>query len=258
MSEKVPSQYEARLALLQEFRKLLRLWDSGGLSDNGIADLRRDINRMIPPVREAIADAGADRVLTLRLPYSAGGGTVEVDPLRDPFTTYYRQSVIPNVIDMVDQSVGFYENLASDTGLVRMDRASGLDIEGAVERALRPSFRDTPPASEAQVQDALEVILQSIGVDYVREKEVASVGPKGFRPDFTVDSLQLAIEVKLATKTHDERSIQEELAADITAYRTKWRSLLAVIYDNGVISDPYQLRRDNMKHFGVTVIVVKH
>ena len=68
----------------------------------------------------------------------------------------------------------------------------------------------------------------------------------------------MAIEVKLAQKSHGVKDIQEELAADISAYKIKWKHLICVIYDNGVISDPEKLRRENMIHFGVTVIIVKH
>ena len=104
----------------------------------------------------------------------------------------------------------------------------------------------------------METIFNALGVVYVREKGVAPIGPRAFHPDFTVPDLDLAIEVKLATASHRASAIQEEIAADISAYRTKWRHLLIIIYDNGVITDPYQMRRDNMKYFGVSVIIVKH
>ena len=40
--------------------------------------------------------------------------------------------------------------------------------------------------------------------------------------------------------------------------RTKWKNLLVVFYDNGVIDDPYKFRKENLKHFGVSVIIIKH
>jgi hypothetical protein len=137
-------------------------------------------------------------------------------------------------------------------------RNNSIDIEAAIERALRPTFHSNPPSSEREVQDAVETILNALGIIFVREKEVAPVGPRAFHPDFTVPDIELAIEVKLATVTHSASAIQEEIAADISAYRTKWRHLLFVIYDNGVITDPYQMRRENMQHFGVNVVIVKH
>ena len=70
--------------------------------------------------------------------------------------------------------------------------------------------------------------------------------------------LDLAIEVKLAKPGHGAAEIQEEITADIAAYRTKWRHVMVVIYDRGVIVDPYQLRTSNLKLFGVSVVVVRH
>jgi hypothetical protein len=64
--------------------------------------------------------------------------------------------------------------------------------------------------------------------------------------------------VKLATEKHSPSAIQEEIAADITAYKTRWKHLLFVIYDTGVIADPYQMRRENMRLFGVSVVIIKH
>lgn len=70
--------------------------------------------------------------------------------------------------------------------------------------------------------------------------------------------LHLAIEVKLAKKGHSASAIQEKIATDISAYHTRWKQIMLVIYDLGGISDPYQLRHENMRLFGVSVIVIKH
>jgi hypothetical protein len=64
--------------------------------------------------------------------------------------------------------------------------------------------------------------------------------------------------VKLAKPSHNESRVQEELSADIAAYRTRWRHIVFVIYDLGVIADPDRLRRENMRLFGVNVLIVKH
>ena len=84
------------------------------------------------------------------------------------------------------------------------------------------------------------------------------MGGKAFCPDFVVEDLDLAIEVKLAKHGHNAAKIQEEITADMAAYRTRWQRMLVIIYDLGEISDPYGFRRENAKHFGVSVMVVKH
>lgn len=138
-----------------------------------------------------------------------------------------------------------------------MNSRDALHVVTAMERALRPSFR-SPPETERQVQDAASVILSAIGLAFHRDKEVAAVGPRAFRPDFTVPDLVLAIEVKLAKPGHEASAIQEELSADIAAYRTRWSHFLAIIYDVGVISDPHGFYTANMTHFGVSALIIKH
>lgn len=193
-------------------------------------------------------------------PPSAIGGLVArgIDPFHMIFQDWYGRSLIPNIADMVDQAIGVYQHLDENTGLIRLHSPQGLDIEAAIERALRPAFHDSPPTRERQVQDQVETILSALGIEYFREKEAAPVGPRAFHPDFTVPSLEMAIEIKLARENHGASIIQDELLSDISAYGIKWKRLLVIIYDNGVIVDPYQMRRENMKHFGVSVVIVKH
>ena len=148
--------------------------------------------------------------------------------------------------------------MQSDSGLVNLNKKESIDIESAIERSLRPSFRSVSPSNEKDVQDSVENILNALGIVFTREKDAAPVGARAFKPDFVLDSLHLAIEVKLAKKGHGASAIQEEIAADITAYRTRWKHLMFVVYDLGEIADPHQLRRENMRLFGVSVIVIKH
>ena len=257
-AEQAPSNHASRIALLESLRGLLVQWETKSLPAPRRALVRSRINRLLPSAKQAVLDAGLSTRISLLLPSPAGVARVPIDLLGLPFEQPDGESLIQYVLDRIDQAIGVYENLRDDTGLVRLSAASGLDIVGAIERALRPSFRHAPPASEQAVQDAVEVILNSLGVEFERDREVAPVAAKGFKPDFTVEEFSLAIEIKLATKSHRERAIQEELAADITGYGTKWRRLLAIVYDVGVIRDPGRLRRENMRLFGVTVVVVKH
>jgi hypothetical protein len=148
--------------------------------------------------------------------------------------------------------------MQTEEGLLAMSSREVIDVETAIERALRPSFRTNPPRSERDVQNGVETILRAVGVEFTRDRKVAGVGAKAFRPDFIVETLDLAIEVKLAKLGRSAADIQEEIAADIAAYKTKWRHLLIVIYDLGSIDDPYQMRKSNLKHFGVSVVVIKH
>jgi hypothetical protein len=64
--------------------------------------------------------------------------------------------------------------------------------------------------------------------------------------------------VKFTNDKHSASKAQEEISADIAAFKTKWSRVLVVIYDVGAIDDPQRMRDDNMKHFGVSVLIVKH
>jgi hypothetical protein len=189
------------------------------------------------------------------------GGLVykNMDPFVNLFENFYGASVVPDALDSIEQAIGVYEHMLGGTELVRrLGSKQAIDIEAAIERALRPSFRDAAPTNEREVQDALEIILSSLGVEYQREKDVAPAGVKVFRPDFVIPHEDLAIEVKLCKEGRSLGELQEQLAADTAGYKTKWKRLLVVVYDCGVIHDPYAFRVSNMKSFGVSVVVIKH
>jgi hypothetical protein len=257
--KKRSSPFDTKINLLTEFREAVLKWFHGKYEQREKEALRAYINRNLIAARTAVKDVGALKSIVIGPPPAIGGLVVEnPDPFSMLFDNPYGLSVIPCVADMIDEAIGVYEHLRDETGLVRLVSREAIDIEAAIERALRPYFRKGPPASEKEVQDAIEVILNSLGIDFTREQESAPVGPRSFIPDFCIANLDLAIEIKLAKPKHTASKIQEELAADISAYRTKWKHILVVIYDNGVISDPYKMRQENIKHFGVSVVIIKH
>lgn len=251
--------YDRRIELLEQFHSDILRWFDGKYEPEGREELRKRINRNVLAARQATIDAGAFRRVSVGPPPAIGGMVVQnADPFDNLFVSHWGMSMIPMLADMVATAIGAYEHLRDDSGLLRVRTPEVVDLETAIERGLRPSFRRGPPDSERDVQDALQNILNALAVAHVRDKEVATVGPRASRPDFTVESLELAIEVKLATDTHHQGRVQEEINADVSAYGTKWRHLLFVIYDLGVIDDPYDMRQENLKHYGVSVLVIKH
>lgn len=259
VSNPTPELLGGRIALLREFYSRLASWLNDDLSDEERQEVRSFLNRNIVAARTAVLEAGTLKLMTIGPPPALDGMVMQnQDPFFCLFEDYYGSSLGFDTLDMVEQAIGVYEHLENQTGLVPNLVAEAIDIEGAIVRSLRPSFRVGPPESEQQVQDAIENILNALGVEFIRDREVAPVGPKAFKPDFTVPESGLAIEVKLAKVGHGAARIQEELAADVAGYSTKWSRLMAVIYDLGVIADPYKMRQDNMKKFGVTVLIVKH
>jgi len=249
------TQIDARIDLLERYRADVLAYFNGTDSD----ELRRRVNRNALAARTAVAEVNCYQSLTIA-PGPAIGGLIaqNIDPFTSVFESFHGISVIPKLATMVEQAIGVYEHLKKDTGLVRLPTTrEAIDLEGALERALRPHFRKGPPGSEREVQDAVEDVLHTLGIEFHREKETVPVGPRASKPDFTIPGLELALEVKLARGNHSPSQIQEEISADVALYRTRWQRLLFVIYDLGVIDDPYRMRQENVKHFGVSVVIVK-
>lgn len=207
-----PELLEGRISLLREFYSRLDDWLNNGLTDEERRETRSYLNRNLVAARTAVLEAGTLKLMTIGPPPALGGMVMQnQDPFFCLFEDYYGSSLGFDTLDMVEQAIGVYEHLKNQTGLVPNFAAEAIDIEGAIERTLRPSFRAAPPKSEQQVQDAVENILNALGIEYVRDREVAPVGPKAFKPDFTVPASGLAIEVKLAKDGHGPADIQEEL-----------------------------------------------
>lgn len=254
-----PTTNEARLALLEAFRNALLRWFRYDPESDGQDELRSWINRNTKAAEASVRHVGCLRVMAMAPPPAVGGLVLQnINPFDAVFQDYWGMSTIPQIADMCEQAIGVYEHLGKETGLISLPRKETVDIVSAIERSLRPAFRSGPPVSEKAVQKEVETILNALGVLFTREQDSAPVGPRAFKPDFVLPGLDLAVEIKLASPTHGESTIQEELTSDIAAYQTRWRHVVFVVYDNGVIADPDKLRRDNMRLFGVTVIVVKH
>lgn len=254
-----PIVLQQRVEMLEKFHSMLSRWFDGKYEPEGKLAIRSYLNRNVVAVRNLVNQAGTLRRITMGPPPAIGGIVIErADPFENLFQSFWGVSLIPTAMDSIEQAIGVYSLLQSEPGLVNLFKKESIDIESAIERSLRPSFRSTPPSNEKDVQDSVEDILNALGVVFTREKDIAPVGARAFKPDFVLESLHLAVEVKLAKKGHSASSIQEEIAADITAYRTRWKHIIFVIYDLGEISDPHLLRRENMRLFGVSVIVIKH
>ncbi|NUP07980.1 MAG: hypothetical protein HOW73_18190 [Polyangiaceae bacterium] len=130
-------------------------------------------------------------------------------------------------------------------------------ITAAIQRALREFF-ETPPKNEKEVQKAVDRVLRSAGIEFHREKERAPLGPTALIPDFTVPDADLAIEIKLAKHNLRDSKLIQQLSQDAGIYRTKWRNIIAIIYDpGGHIRNPEQLKTASLQ-LGINTIVIKH
>jgi hypothetical protein len=278
MPDEAPALVQARIEMLTKFKAALTSWyrQSEELEEENlmlaaaqgprppgpeIQEARSFINRNLVAARQAVQQAEVYCTVATVV----GGAIQNFDPFTNVFGKPSGESLVPGLVDQVDRAIGVYEHMAANTGLVRVVSSGPFDIEAAIERALRLAFKSAPPANEKAVQDQVEVILATLGVEFTREQEVAPVGPRAFRPDFALTPMDLALEVKFTNAKHSASEAQDEISADITAFKTKWSKVLVVIYDVGATDHAAQRRtrhtlarcgfRDNGGQNGVVAFV---
>lgn len=132
-----------------------------------------------------------------------------------------------------------------------------VKIINLIEHKLRKVIRSVP-SNEKEVQDALESLLIGADVAYSRETVSIEYSSKTYKPDFSVDKLDLAIEVKFCAKGDREKEMIGEINDDILAYQTKYGNLFFVVYDVGQIRDSDRFTGAFERHNNVIVSVVKH
>ena len=84
-------------------------------------------------------------------------------------------------------------------------KREGDDIATLLEENLRPAMF-TDPDNERAVQDVIETIFRVRPLDFRREQQSVPYSTKRYVPDFTFDSLGLAVEVKLCNRPDGRRS----------------------------------------------------
>lgn len=135
-------------------------------------------------------------------------------------------------------------------------KQEGDDIATILEENLRPAMF-TDPDNEKAVQDVIETIFRVRSLDFRREQQSVPYSTKRYIPDFTFDSLGLAVEVKFCKKAGREKELIDEINADIVGYQGAYESMLFVIYDLGFIRDVALFKLDIELQPGVRVLIVK-
>lgn len=87
------------------------------------------------------------------------------------------------------------------------------------------------PANEPHLQQICDGILTGHSNDLIREFPFLRWSSSSTKPDWSVESIFLWVELKYIRKKEDIRRITEEIAADITKYTDNERHILFVVYD---------------------------
>jgi predicted nucleotide-binding protein len=91
---------------LEDFKKILHSWEY----DKRTSTIRSEINKKISIIRQLVIKAGALKSLTIGPPPAIGGLLMKnVDPFTCIFDPPYRQSVVPILIDCIDEAIGVFE-----------------------------------------------------------------------------------------------------------------------------------------------------
>jgi hypothetical protein len=87
------------------------------------------------------------------------------------------------------------------------------------------------PNDEPHLQEICDGILKANDADLIREFPFMHWSSVSTKPDWSIETLKLWVELKYVRKREDIRPITEAIAADITKYGDNNRYVLYVVYD---------------------------
>lgn len=123
------------------------------------------------------------------------------------------------------------------------------------ENKLRKTIR-TKPEKEREIQDSFENLLIGAEIDYRREAPHIEYSSKCYIPDFSFNTIGLAVEIKLCKA--DEKILIQQINDDILAYKTQFDNILFIIYDLGTIRDSDKFKQSFENTENVIVHITKH
>ena len=93
-------------------------------------------------------------------------------------------------------------------------------------------------------------------IEYAKEFPHITYSSKQYIPDFSFEKFSLAVEIKLCK--NDEKGLIAQLNDDILAYKTKFKSVLFIIYDLGNIRDIDTFKQSFEQYDDIIVQIIKH
>lgn len=114
------------------------------------------------------------------------------------------------------------------------------------------------PKDEPHLQEICDGILVGHDGDLMREFPFMSWSSSLTKPDWSVESMHLWVELKYVRQKSDKRPITRDIAEDITKYGDNNRRVLFVVYDpDHLITNEAQFSKDICKHSEMLVHFIR-
>jgi 7-cyano-7-deazaguanine synthase in queuosine biosynthesis len=169
---------------------------------------------------------------------------------------------------VLNQQFGYYSNTLLEGGLNSSSMLAMIGgqkhlissweryaerVVGLLKSGIPPACQTHKPKDEPHLQEICDGILKAHDSDLIREFPFMSWSSSSTKPDWSVESLQLWIELKYVRQKSDIRPITKDIAEDITKYGDNDRRVLYVVYDPSHLitnekqfSEPIVNRRNSM------------
>lgn len=131
-----------------------------------------------------------------------------------------------------------------------------LNVINLVEKKLRKLIHKRPTL-ESDIQTAFENLLISADIPYSREAMRVEYSSKNYIPDFVIDKIEFAIEIKFCSNEKKEKELIAQINDDILAYQTKYSNLMFIIYDLGFIRDIERFSNSFEQNQNVIIRIIK-
>ena len=221
-------------------------------------ELRQEINQKAPAIKQYFNEINFSSIIDCRAPAVAGAFPYSIDVLFNIFETGSFAMGPQKTIDILNNCIGQYKYLVdTKQTIVDIYPKSIFEAINAINQNLRKCFKQQP-ANEIEVQDEIEKILNVRQIKNNRDSETFNYSSKSYKPDFVLEELETAIEVKLCNSKGDEKKIISEINDDILAYQTRYKMILFFIYDIGIIQNEEKFKRNLTDNPNVMMFVVKH
>lgn len=143
---------EDKIQRLEMFKQLLAAWEQ-----RHEPAVRSKINQEQTWIRREVMEAGCFHTLTIAPPPAVGGLVMRnIDPFDLIFNPPYLRSMVPTVIDMIDQTIGVLRTDPTDSTSDKLEVQVDADVQKGYAFIAMPIAPDDP-----QVEDVLDAIKEA-------------------------------------------------------------------------------------------------